>query len=594
VPRSVIVDPSDEVRILHVDDDTNQSEFLKYFLPEMDETFRIDFVSDPCRVMEKMQSVRYDCVVTDYQMPKMNGIELAEKIRESFDLPIIIYTGQGSEEIAEAAFSAGIDDYLRKEMDPSHYQVLAKRVRHVVEKKRMETLYRTVVEQARDALSIFIGGRIVFANQATLDLLGVESLSEIIDSNPFTLRRNGKPDASILETGFHECEINTKNKETRYIEVSTSPIDYNGQKAVMCFSRDVTEKKRLELDNRISQTRFRTLVDLVPDGIISLSPLGYATFVNDTFLKLTGFSREEIVGKHLTSIGTIRKQDLFKHIQTFASIIKGNIPPPIEFHWKKKDGTPGLGEAYLSLIDVEGKKEILMFARDITSKKKREKEFENLFNNAPDGIIELSSGGEIRSINEAALRYANVSKVEALGKQFVEVFNMIGGESTEVYRLFSNRIKNRRRKIKPFELMLLNDRDVPTWVEAHPSIIEVDEEDYEVQLVFRDFTERKKAEEERKLYAEQLEQFILENSNIFDSEKIEQISIELESNITRIEDHLSRLKMFDDSNLAELDGIESSLDQVNNIITSLTKELASSQNIHQSSLQLVEKDVYNT
>jgi len=396
VPRSVIVDPSDEIRILHVDDDTNQSEFLKYFLPEMDETFRIDFVSDPCRAMEKMQSVRYDCVVTDYQMPKMNGIELAEKIRESFDLPIIIYTGQGSEEIAEAAFSAGIDDYLRKEMDPSHYQVLAKRVRHVVEKKRMETLYRTVVEQARDALSIFIGGRIVFANQATLDLLGVESLSEIIDSNPFTLRRNGKPDASILETGFHECEINTKNKETRYIEVSTSPIDYNGQKAVMCFSRDVTEKKRLELDNRISQTRFRTLVDLVPDGIISLSPLGYATFVNDTFLKLTGFSRGEIVGKHLTSIGTIRKQDLFKHIQTFASIIKGNIPPPIEFHWKKKDGTPGLGEAFLSLIDVEGKKEILMFARDITSKKKREKEFENLFNNAPDGIIELSSGGEIR------------------------------------------------------------------------------------------------------------------------------------------------------------------------------------------------------
>jgi PAS domain S-box-containing protein len=187
-----------------------------------------------------------------------------------------------------------------------------------------------------------------------------------------------------------------------------------------------------------------------------------------------------------------------------------------------------------------------------------------------------------------------VSKVEVLGKQFVEVFNMIGGESSEVYRLFSNRIKDRRRKIKPFELMLLNDRDMPIWVEAHPSIIEVDEEDYEVQLVFRDFTERKKAEEERKLYAEQLEQFILENSNSFDSEKIEQISIELESNVTRIEDHLSKLKLFDDSNLAELDGIESSLDQVYNIITSLTKEIARSQKIHSSSLQLVEKDVSNT
>ena len=48
-------------------------------------------------------------------MPKMNGIELAQKIRETSDIPIILYTGQGSEEVAELAFSVGIDDYLRKE-----------------------------------------------------------------------------------------------------------------------------------------------------------------------------------------------------------------------------------------------------------------------------------------------------------------------------------------------------------------------------------------------------------------------------------------------------------------------------------------------
>ena len=45
----------------------------------------------------------------------MNGIELAQKILETSDIPIILYTGQGSEEVAELAFSVGIDDYLRKE-----------------------------------------------------------------------------------------------------------------------------------------------------------------------------------------------------------------------------------------------------------------------------------------------------------------------------------------------------------------------------------------------------------------------------------------------------------------------------------------------
>ena len=152
--RNVVVDQTEVIRILHVDDDMSQGEFLKYFLPVSDGTFSINAVSDPLQTLEELRASRYDCVVTDYVMPKLNGIELAALIRKEFDIPIIIYTGQGSEEVAEAAFSVGIDDYLRKEMDPSHYQVLAKRIRSVVEKKRVDILYKTVIEQARDALII--------------------------------------------------------------------------------------------------------------------------------------------------------------------------------------------------------------------------------------------------------------------------------------------------------------------------------------------------------------------------------------------------------------------------------------------------------
>ncbi|MBT5643221.1 response regulator, partial [Candidatus Bathyarchaeota archaeon] len=152
----------EEISVLHVDDDPNQFEFIKFFLNQVDKVLDVTCVGTPDEVFRELDTGNYDCLVTDFKMPLMNGIDLSKKVRENHTLPIILYTGQGSEEVAEAAFTIGVDDYIRKEMDPSHYQVLAKRIRHVVEKKRAETLYQRVVEGIMDGLSIVVDNRIVY------------------------------------------------------------------------------------------------------------------------------------------------------------------------------------------------------------------------------------------------------------------------------------------------------------------------------------------------------------------------------------------------------------------------------------------------
>ena len=129
-------------------------------------------------------------MVSDFKMPEINGIQLAEKIREKSDIPIILYTGQGSEEVAEAAFNVGVDDYMRKELDPSHYQVLAKRIKSVVEKKRSDKFYRTILEQTRDAILIYVDNKVVYTNKAMLNLLGLKDHSEMIE-NPFNYALEG-------------------------------------------------------------------------------------------------------------------------------------------------------------------------------------------------------------------------------------------------------------------------------------------------------------------------------------------------------------------------------------------------------------------
>ena len=109
------------IRILHVDDEENQLEFTKLFLEEIDKDVVIDSTSDPDEAIQLASKNSYDCIVSDYKMLTMSGIELAQRVRRSSNVPFILYTGQGSEEVAQLAFEAGVDDYLKKEPEPSHY-----------------------------------------------------------------------------------------------------------------------------------------------------------------------------------------------------------------------------------------------------------------------------------------------------------------------------------------------------------------------------------------------------------------------------------------------------------------------------------------
>nr|WP_252718750.1 response regulator [Haloarcula sp. CBA1122] len=65
--------------------------------------------------LERLDGGGFDCVVSDYEMPEMDGLELLEEIRETNpSIPFILLTGRGDEETASAAIAAGVADYLLK------------------------------------------------------------------------------------------------------------------------------------------------------------------------------------------------------------------------------------------------------------------------------------------------------------------------------------------------------------------------------------------------------------------------------------------------------------------------------------------------
>jgi PAS domain S-box-containing protein len=242
------------IRVLHVDDEENHLEFTKMFLEALDEEIRVESVSDPLEAIRLHGVNGYDVVLSDYKMISMTGLELLQRVREGSDVPFILYTGRGSEEVAESAFRAGVDDYLKKEANLSHYQVLSKRIRQTVDKHRAEELYQRVVEDSRDGIVILADGGIVFANDAMCRMCGGclpkgivgRSLTEFVVETEEEIDRRLASTCNGGENQLFEINLVTSTGEVRTAEVSASRITYLGKPSYLCYLRDITRRRRME------------------------------------------------------------------------------------------------------------------------------------------------------------------------------------------------------------------------------------------------------------------------------------------------------------------------------------------------------------
>lgn len=144
----------DLISVLHVDDDPEFVELAAEFLEREDDRLAVETVTDPREALDRITADDYDCLVVDYDMPRMNGIDVLEQVREEYpDLPLILYTGKGSEELASEAISAGVTDYLQKGSGTSQYAVLANRIENAVSAARTRTSLQEVQEQLEFALT---------------------------------------------------------------------------------------------------------------------------------------------------------------------------------------------------------------------------------------------------------------------------------------------------------------------------------------------------------------------------------------------------------------------------------------------------------
>ena len=126
-----------EIRILHVDDDPSITDLTGTFLEREDDRFAVETATSADEGLQRTSDRPPDCVVSDYDMPRLDGIEFLQAVREEYpDLPFILFTGEGSETVASDAIAADVTDYLQKKSGTEQYELLANRIENAVEARR--------------------------------------------------------------------------------------------------------------------------------------------------------------------------------------------------------------------------------------------------------------------------------------------------------------------------------------------------------------------------------------------------------------------------------------------------------------------------
>jgi PAS domain S-box-containing protein len=174
------VPTEDEISVLHVDDDPDVLELVERFLERETEAIRVVSIEGAEAGLDRLRNDDdIECVLSDYEMPGIDGLEFLARVRNLRpNVPFILYTGAGDDELAAEAITRGVNDYVRKDVGSTHYLKLGVRIRRAVERARAEAEAEqrlAALEAAREGICIVdADGRIKYANRAYLDLYGYE------------------------------------------------------------------------------------------------------------------------------------------------------------------------------------------------------------------------------------------------------------------------------------------------------------------------------------------------------------------------------------------------------------------------------------
>ena len=142
------------VSVLHVDDDGALLDIAATFLERADARIEVTTETDPTVVPRRVREESFDCVVSDYNMPGMDGLDLLRRLQRTHpDLPFVLFTGTDDASVGVEALEVGATDFCRKQVGTDHYRILAARIVDTVERQREHERLTAELERLRERVA---------------------------------------------------------------------------------------------------------------------------------------------------------------------------------------------------------------------------------------------------------------------------------------------------------------------------------------------------------------------------------------------------------------------------------------------------------
>ncbi len=294
-------------------------------------------------------------------------------------------------------------------------------------------IYRSIFNATSDA--VFIqepkSGKILDVNQGVRDIYGY-SKDEILNQTVKTLSSGIKPyrekDAAewlkkTVEQGPQEFDWHARKKDGSlfWVRVRLRYVALESDFYILALVKNIDAQKKAESSLAKNIEQYKMLFNASPGGIVVEDAEGYIRDVNPALLKIFGYSKKELIGKHISIFTTPKTRHLVKkHI---PELLKGKQLKHI-IESKRKDGTiiyMQLHESRVKLTD--GTYGILSIAEDITETKKAQdklKESESWFrtmfydNRAVMLVVDPNDNQKILDANNSAVRFYGYSHEELL------------------------------------------------------------------------------------------------------------------------------------------------------------------------------------
>ena len=376
------------IKCLYVDDEPALLELAKEFLEKGGE-ISVQTCESPGIATDLIEKDMPDVMISDFQMPDMDGIQFFKAVRGAgHDVPFILFTGKGREEVAIGALNAGIDFYLNKGGNPrAQFAELENVVKQLARRRQAEDAvsynnrrFRHIIENIMDVVLIIDArGLIKYASPSTRHSVGFRP-DELLGTCVFDhLHRDDREPMIKSSTCTSknvvplQCRVRTRKGEYRWFEsISRALPSELGEGQFIISSRDINERKRMELEIARREMLLKTVYDNSTEMMGMISLKGEIQMVNRRFCEISGYEERDLLSHNFLDFVSPESREMAAHnLELKAEMREERTMYRAMLH--RKEGSDIWLGVTSQRIDVPGEEAfVLVMGRELTEEDMRD------------------------------------------------------------------------------------------------------------------------------------------------------------------------------------------------------------------------------